>query len=452
VDTSLFATAVTPQLFSRSTDPYPIIQQIPGSYLSMLFGFWRGDVIFTFKFIASKYHKGRVRVTWDPSGDIVIDPVSTSVAFTQIIDISETSEVDIRVPYLQATAWLTTNTVKGAEYWSTSTTPTFTHDNLYTNGFLQMRVLTELSAPVTTSTINILTYVRCADNLEFAAPKKLLDDLVMYDIQTTETDVVSLTMGKSTRTDPHSYQVYMGEVMTSLRQLLRRTNYGGALNFPVSTADIWSVAQYKQTLYPLFPGFDPKGIHTAVGFISGVSEPYNFVPNSVFGFTSRMFVGMRGSMIWDYNIDTPTSDYVSTLSVNRHGAVITSADYYSFILSHDNLKSNTSRAFSSISLPSNAGGCITNQITQSGISASIPFYGKHRFVSPATEDRTVGVSNDGSDLLTHTITVITHPSRQAGGNAGYLMQKFFKIGSDFNLFFFLNCPSLIDQGGVPTAI
>jgi hypothetical protein len=315
-----------------------------------------------------------------------------------------------------------------------------------------MRVLTELSAPVTTSTINVLTYVRCADNLEFAAPKKLLDDLVMYEVQTTETEVVSLTMGKVTSTDPHSYQVYMGEVMTSVRQLLRRTNYGGALNFPVTTLDIWSVAQYKQTLYPLFPGFDPKGIHTAVGLISGVSEPYNFVPNSVFGFTSRMFVGMRGSMIWDYNVDTPTSDYVSTLSVNRHGAVITSADYYSFILSHDNLKSNTSRAFSGISLPSNAGGCITNQITQSGISASIPFYSKHRFVSPATEDRTVGVSNDGSDLLTHTITVITHPSRQAGGNAGYLMQKYFKIGSDFNLFFFLNCPSLIDQGGVPAAI
>lgn len=425
----------------------------------MLFQYWRGDLIYTFKFVTSVYHKGRVRITWDPAADINADSVSTSVAFTQIVDISETNEVEIRVPYLQRTTWLQTRAADDSVKWSTSPTPTYTHDPTYSNGYIQMRVLTELSAPTTTSTINVLTYIRCADDIEFSAPTPLINDLVMYTPQTSEetyylqsgeTDLSKLVVGKQTKPDEHRFHVYMGENIKSIRQLLRRTNYNGALNFPVSTTDIWSIANFKQNMYPLMPGFDPNGIHTAVGF-AVETAPYNFVPNTVFGLIAPMFVGMRGSMIWDYNVDTPTSDYVSSLTVNRLAAPISAADYYNFSLAHDNEKNNTSRSFSGALLPGPAGGCITNQITQSGISASVPFYNQYRFVSTAPLDRTLGNTSDGSHILTHSTTVITHPSHQTLGNAGYLLQKYFKVGSDFNLFMFLNCPSLIDQGGIPAA-
>eukprot|EP00494_Astrolonche_serrata_P030372 UN30639 len=82
-----------------------IVQFTPMGHLSQMFKYWRGDIIYRFQFLASKYHRGRVRLSWDPTAATSADTVSATVNYTKIIDIAETPNFEIRVPYQQSTSY-----------------------------------------------------------------------------------------------------------------------------------------------------------------------------------------------------------------------------------------------------------------------------------------------------------------------------------------------------------
>lgn len=70
VDTILFTSVVTPVLMDQDTTSAlgTKLYTTPMAWVSNLFNNWRGDIIFTFKVVASPFHKGRLRISFDPSG------------------------------------------------------------------------------------------------------------------------------------------------------------------------------------------------------------------------------------------------------------------------------------------------------------------------------------------------------------------------------------------------
>jgi hypothetical protein len=176
-DDLLFASLVTPTLAYTQTisGSYTTTIQTPIAFASTFLKYWRGDIVFKFVIVSSKYHKGRLRFTFDPTGNstnnILNTTDSTTVTYTQIIDLSDQSEFEVTVPYHQALPFLKVGVIDSSGDWGFRSTPSYdTNVGIYHNGYITLRVLTALTAPVDTADVSFLVFVRGAENLEFAYP------------------------------------------------------------------------------------------------------------------------------------------------------------------------------------------------------------------------------------------------------------------------------------------
>jgi len=142
------------------------VYHVPLSYLANMFESWRGDIVIRVKVVCTKFHKGRLKISYDPLGDITTtDPPENSV-YTEILDIGETDDVEITIPYHQALAWLGIDrTIQDNWTPGNANAPRLNTDN----GVLTVLVLTALTAPASGS-INLLFFVKGGSNFEFANP------------------------------------------------------------------------------------------------------------------------------------------------------------------------------------------------------------------------------------------------------------------------------------------
>lgn len=166
---------VTPDTKITETHTIPYIQGTPMSHANSLFRYWRGDIIYRFRFICSKFHRGRILIQWDPATGVAAAQ-DTNLIHSQIVDISTDTDVEFRIPYLapqlfcrnagRPTDVSTYNTVNIANTGSIDGY----NQNLH-NGRLCLSVLTQQTSPVTSADIIILVSARAADNVTFAMPQ-----------------------------------------------------------------------------------------------------------------------------------------------------------------------------------------------------------------------------------------------------------------------------------------
>jgi hypothetical protein len=108
---TLWVANVQPDLHQASPFGTPtqyLVHSPPVAHLSRMFKYWTGDMIFRFRFICSRYHKGRVAIIFDPvEWNTSVNGLTFIPSnYNKIVDISKEPDVEIRVPYLQSTAWL----------------------------------------------------------------------------------------------------------------------------------------------------------------------------------------------------------------------------------------------------------------------------------------------------------------------------------------------------------
>lgn len=452
-DDILFTSIVTPWMYATDGAPNPLINFLPMAFAAGPFVHWRGDVIFRFKFIASQYHKGRVRISYDPSGyateNIISDSTSSSVVFTQIIDLGKDSDIEVRVPYQQATAWLRINS--GKVPWSISATPTFLHDDGFDNGTICMRVLTTLTAPVVASNIKIIVSVRGAENLEYANPTVPSTNFSLFTVQSEDVygEPVEVLAGGSIHSPAdHRYLVNFGEAIGSLRQLLRRSTLSYVASEPTDTTNDFHIVQHYAGRVPLYMGYDPNGVHSAKGLIVPASNfNYNYVFNSVYHWLAPAYIGQRGSFIWHFNTDN-TTQISSVRIIRRPGQAVAA-----FNTSQTGTKgtvSNDSRFFNTRTEGGVSGQSLTNQFTQAGLSVGLPNYTNFKFQSTAPSSASKPTLADGS-IYDGSLLEITMNGLNGPNTKGLKIWKYFSVGTDFNLFFFLNVPTYTYLSGTPAA-
>lgn len=436
VDTPLFTTAVRPELYDRRSTPQ--VQLTPLALMAQLFDQWRGDIIFTFKIIASPFHKGRLRISYDPASAAVQTTGDTGpTVFNTIVDISEQSEIEFRVPYQQAEAWqeLDTNIASTpAAIWTTSTTPAVT---LAGNGILSLKVLTLLTAPVSTAPVTIQVFVRGADNMEFAYPCPQ-GPLSYFALQAME-EVIGEQSNPGMQIvtmHPNRNRVYMGEVVRSLRPLLRRANLVDRLS-NTSTATNSEVA-YTLPQQPLYFGYDPNGAHLARNQAGTANVPFNWVFVTPYQLLTPCFAARRGSYNWYYNLTGPEPSS-KVLVGKRNNNNTTSIG--SSVTTVDGTLASRNRSWYNAASFTQAGAAITNQITQAGLSVSTGNYTPFKFQSTRPNTNAVPTSGapfDGSAQeglrLVHTVS--------SGVVNSYSIERYFGVGTDFNLHFFRHIPTM----------
>jgi hypothetical protein len=481
-DDNIFTAFVSPYFASSVTlASRNIVNNTPMGHISTMFGHWRGDIIFRFRFICSRFHRGRVLIQWDPTADVSLVGNSSNVVFTKVVDISEETDIEVRVPYLQATEYqecptYTNSANYNSQFYASGTSAgASAFDARCFNGYLTVKVLTILTCPISTSTVGVLVSVKGAENLEFANPVNLPVSVTPYDLQSLvecdeglyiesipapkdhsydlidyqfQSDLVSyeqpscVSMGESGTRDPSSNLVYMGERVGSIRTLLRRTCHNLSTDIGSDTTNQFRIITNYHGYQPLYLGYDPNGIHSAKGTITPASNfAYNYVSPTYYNWMAWCFRGYRGSHTWHYAVNAPIA--LGNIKADRVNTAITAANYYTSTgLGAGPTRSATSNFL--LNYLSGAAGCaVTNQHTQGGISVNYPMYSKYRFRTTDPASTTLGSSNDNTNLEAARISFNIAPVSNTTLCAALNISRYHSIGPDFNFLFFCNVPSLI---------
>lgn len=448
VDTILFASAVCPMLQDQTAQATTLtFYQTPMAWLSSMFLHWRGDIIFKFKVIASVYHKGRLRISFDPSGsnseNIYTDANSSNVVFTEVVDLGDTNEIELRIPYQQAYPFLLNqNYVTAPVWWSTSSSPSFSGQPTLNNGVITVRVQTVLTSPAASSSVSILVHVRAADNFELANPRDLLNSASTFQVQSAESPSVATIAGTGKpNINEERNLVHFGERILSLRQLLRRYTMVNADYVSSGSPTTLRVSNKIFTKMPPMYGFDPYGQNLAKGLVSTSADfPFNFTQPHPLNWVSPAFVAYRGSVNWTFNVVYPgpmphirvvrTPDAVHVLPRTMAQVATTGA-------------SPTASAVAQVALaciPGASGSALTTQLTNAGINVQCPMYTNTRFQSTSPSNTMHPVTTDGSYYDTYVLEIASNSNQEGAGD---LVWSYAAAGTDFGLYFFLNVPSWI---------
>lgn len=448
-DTLLWNIRITPTLLkARTVSSRNYVQGVPMWMVGEMFNYWRGDIWVRLKFVCSKYHRGRVRISWDPRGNISNTVDTTNTVYTNIVDISRETDVAFRIPYMQDTPYQKSIRNNSEEYYGTGSQSFATG---YQNGILTVRVVNEQSAPVASAVIDCYAFVSGAENLEFAGPRQVQLDLTPYTTQSadeisydTTTEIV--VSGKPSVTHPALNLLYMGEKVVSLRTLMRRSVRHLCFLHDDTGTNVYSLLRYNLRRLPLYPGYDPNGIHTANDTIGASTSPYNFVPWGAITWVGQCFIGVRGSVIWHANVIS--GDRSAEVAISRDPEATLSVANYATIkaASAGSNESAVSRLTVTELTSGMDGMSLTNQETQAGVSVLCPMYSRYKFLSAGADTRTLGDANDETNKDGIQCSVAyTLASGGAGVTAFYM-----GAGTDFNLNFFLNVPTLYESS-VPTS-
>ena len=420
------------------------------SHVSDMFEYWRGDIIFRFKFICSKYHRGRVRINWDPHGDIGTIGDYTTETYTKIVDITAETDVEFRVPYTQALAYL--RVLPGKETHFAASSVSTTDIGVNHNGIITVRVLNRQTSPITSADIRMLVFVRGADNLEFAVPKEIETSYSPYAVQSYDSrmdiDNTMHEMGvKSSMADPNINLIYFGESIVSLRQLMRRQSlYKRLVAAAGSSINTIYLSTFKLARLPLYPGFDVNGVDLATGVISGTPERYNYtnwLPSTWIG---QCFVGVRGSVLYSVNANGQ-QDCKTVVCAREYGP-------------HSNSNAVLSESFggngalkqsiTTSHLAGNSGMTMTNQVTQAGITTMLPMYTNVKFIMNSPNTRTVGDADD--DSLNDAMRVQTLYQTETNSFNDSFVDLYCAAGTDMSFVFFINVPAVYIYSTVPVPL
>ena len=456
-DTLLWNSYVTPAMsVVNAGTGQSIVNGTPMWLVSQMFDYWRGDIVFDLKILCSQYHRGRLRVSWDPIGDIANTVDSSTEVYTSIIDISETTNVSITIPYTQRTAYQSIPSDLSAAIFSESALPVDTSD--YVNGIFTIRVMNEQTSPVASADITVLVSARGAPNLEFACPKEIPSDLYYFTVQSGETitDVQTVDFGGSSSTDPNINLIYMGEQVVNLRSLMMRCNLS---RVNVNNSSLISSAYEKAVVgrRPIFKGFDPNGITSANNQLGAGTSKYNFVKNTPYHMISQCFLGERGSFTWKFNLD---GTYTNSVTVSRPKLPLNNLNY-NFATQLLDLNSDVVQtAILAQNEPSNSGIALINQQTNTGLSVNAPQYSIFGFLDTKPGTRVEGLSGVSVDdalrisyvsRRTFDVPIVTDPVTTPVPGIDYFYH-YFQVGPDYSPVFFLNVPTMYIYDSVPTGV
>lgn len=140
------------------------IHMAPSCLVSCPFEYWRGSMEFRFQVVCSKYHKGRLRIVWDPEFQQTNE---YNVNYQTILDISECTDHTFKVGWGASTLYLP------CEHMAFNQIP-YSTDSLVAprgNGTLSVFVINDLTTPTAVpADIEINVFTRMCDDFELICP------------------------------------------------------------------------------------------------------------------------------------------------------------------------------------------------------------------------------------------------------------------------------------------
>jgi len=471
VGTVLFNANPSPMLFNRVeildaglNRKAHRVYHTPMSYVGMLFQHWRGDLIFDFDVICTKFHKGRIKIGWDPLGSDGTLALNENEVYTTVIDIGETNKASIRVPYHQEYEF---SRMRGITRDNWSVGNALPSNATVDNGLLVLSVLTPLMSPVAPQTVYVRISVRAAENLEFINPAVALGENStsappsFFAVQAKdEVDVTSteVTLGDRGSKHPERYSLNFGERIVSLRTLMHRYSVYDYSVVTKQASTKYSTFAKSICRYPPMYGYDPSGLSTFNKILAGVgTAPFNANPTHPVTYIGLMYGGVRGSMNYISNISSDLTPYIgeitvqrvndSTVSSSRRGLYITNVNT-GVSISNDLYSINTGYGVNAYGA---AGAAFTNSQTNGCVSWNMPHMSQCIITYP---DPTYSITGNSFDETTRECSLLTIKVNQTTANTNtdsLTVTTYAASGPDFTCLWWLCCPTLDYYETYPTA-
>jgi len=391
------------------TPPYNSVYTTPLGYISRFFRFWRGDILLRCKIIKTVYHRGRLRVTYDPGNSTNKELPELK---TKIIDIGTTDEFTVNIPYITSLPYLDTgsqDSTRGNSRVGLTANTSF-YDGSYCSGRVQIYVESNLSAPGTSDSIQFLFYIQGAPNIRFASPTTM-NNLFTYNVpfptspptllmadEEEPAKLQSSTEGQKVHEFGSSgtskfHNIGFGEEITNLLQLAKRTTDFGVFNL---TSSVTNNSKYISTI-----------THGGIPWTSGYYEVSKLGPGATFNtpqvgydfeyvytpfsqIIAPMYCGHYGDFVWTYAFNVPYGSCFRTKTYRREigSLTITSG------ISSSGVTNGADRNFIGLS-EGGYRGCDISSTTVKGIMSAIsPYYTNLLFHTVDTRFRDGRVEDD----------------------------------------------------------
>jgi hypothetical protein len=473
VDKLLFCCRVTPALYQQANIVNSVaatvgqrVYHTPISYMSQMFYNWRGSLVIRVKIVATKFHKGRLKISYDPRADITTTNPDVNTVYTKIVDIGEEDDVEIEIPYHQDTPWLLVDKSLTPNWNLTGTLPNRIGTD---NGVLTVRVLTTLTAPASGS-IKILTFLTGGDDFEYANPSDHIgaesSNRVPSFFALQAEDITSVVptrhvLGEKALPHPDRYAQNFGEAINSLRCLAHRHMTMDTIWTNSLTADQITIVGKILRIMPYTPGFDPSWTtFTQANKVVAASgnAAYAFNTMGHLAYIAGMFMGYRGGANF---VLTPGYDsysgVVSDMRVTRWTQQASAVGYRLYQNWGGQVASGTLSARTafmnrtSYGADGLAGMAINSTNTNGSLSFQLPDFKLANFSLADPANYVAGSGEDGTDRQAAFVQIAF--KAPTGVNTSYLtMQTQVSAAPDWTCLFWLCCPTLDYLTGNPTPI
>lgn len=433
----------------------------PVAFAALPFRYWRGALRFRFQIVASAFHKGRLKVTYDPQ---YAASNEYNVVYTQVVDIAETRDFSIDVGWGSNSSYkYVTSLADGIENHRATA---YTGANSNTNGTLSVYNVTDLSTPDGTAgqSISVNVFISAGPGFEVIDPES--DHLTDVTLFRTPVAAFAPQMGEkdpntvAAEQDNHpehdhgdfamasigsqdkTLQVFFGDPVVSFRQVLKRYNLSRVWPLRLVNGSSSILTLNAIPNFPTQPGY--AGVAGSIDRIDAVTPvDFNYSWMTLLNYVSAAYVVRRGGIRWKYHI-IDSENLVKHASISRHTGTNNVVFFTTTTLLPHGSGTHQQQFASFRKYPSLLDGAVvTDPRVNPVLEAELPFHSIARF-EPARSTSLVLTPENRKNLHQLTIT-----SGVASATSYAQAPAYVSIGEDFTLGFFLSTPSLFITSTLP---
>jgi hypothetical protein len=431
------------------------------AFAAVPFKFWRGTMKYRFQIVASAFHKGRLKITYDPYYQ---KSNEYNVCYTHIIDLAKERDFTVDVGWGQGKSFLNVDTPDDVNLPFDDSVSIGPDTNNRMNGVLSVYVVNDLTIPnsVANNNIQVNVFVSAGDDIEFGNPSAVLLENISYfsqsgeiyepqsgenhadsDRTVAESEPIKMMASDSMAADidetDNTLMVFMGEPIVSMRQCLKRYNYHSYIPRK-NLGRSWKTVRTGD--FPIYRGYAPGAIHETAALV-----PYNYVKTVLLSYLTPAYTCCRGGLRWKYMRDgAPPTD--SWFQVNRFPGR-TGASYLNIeepVITNGSGSEDQTIAQAVRSIPHTWPGAGATSVANNPVlELEFPYYSNLRF-RPAKQGNKSTTANFNSF---HTLSSMW--DSVTGGRDGF--HAYVSTAEDFTLGFFTGAPVIfiVAQNNDPPA-
>lgn len=435
------------------------VDHTPMSYFAQLFTHWRGSVEVDVEVVCTKFHKGRVRFSWDPLGGNDQTVPAENTVYTTILDIGVSNFITLKIPYHQAMPFQRTRGITNENH---SAGGVMAPHLDYDNGILSVSVLTPLTSPDAPVSLELLISVRAGSDMEFANPSSILADdntissPSIFELQGKDEVCIMpapVVFGDETSHDDERYGLNFGERIVSLRQLLHRMSVYDIMPFNHKSFTKYGSFKKSFTRIPPMHGWDPSAkltgksvAQTVVDPTVGHRENYHFPRTHPITYVAECFGGYRGGVNFICNISCDLYPSIGHIQVSRmtndNEADFKLGDFNATVL-NTGTNGNTVLRYLNTSLSAGrSGAAFTNTMTNGSIMWNFPDMNGAIMCYPDSRHTLTGNANDLTVYQGCMLEMLVKQQTSTTVTDIGTITTYCGTGPDFNLLWFICCPTL----------